>query len=295
MSFADLDPPQAVERRARPRVRWSGHPREATSVEEAPPPTTAGRVLDAARRSLAGLRPLRERAGRASAAAWRNARPALSAGREAVSHVVRVGVARFVAGLPAERPDRRTIVAVVTSLVVLTGLSAGVVASRDGGGSRGLPVVTAASILPLPALPAPRPAAAPSTAPAREPEPAVPAAPSTASVSVSGAAPASPTAPARVAKHPQPVHKHAAASRTLASAHAVPAKPAPGKAVAAKPAVATAASGPPAAKPAATAAPAKPAATAAFGKPAASAAPTKMAAKPAPAKSPPAIKPMFAR
>jgi hypothetical protein len=151
MSFADLEP--AVPEARAKTLRF----RRAVPVDLGedllPPPTVARRLLEGMRRLPPAFRSAPARARHGAIAGWRLVRPALATARQRAGHLVRIAVERFFDGLPQDRPDRPTIVAVVSCLVVLVGLSAGVLAS--GRPILARPPVAEVQVVAPPAAPTP--------------------------------------------------------------------------------------------------------------------------------------------
>ena len=130
MSFADLEPAVPEARAKTLRIRRAARAVALDLGEDLlPPPTVARRLLEGMRRLPPAFRAAPARARHGAVAGWRLARPALATARERATHLLRIAVERFFDGLPQDRPDRPTLVAVVSGLVVLVGLSAGVLAS----------------------------------------------------------------------------------------------------------------------------------------------------------------------
>jgi hypothetical protein len=208
--FDDLDPAVPVGRESPLRRAVVATAAKAASFRRA--------ILDAGRRTGQPVAAAGRRGARLAVAASRRSARALAAAGAATSREVQAGLARLGAALSGLPLGRRQGVAVAfASVIVVMGLSAGVVASRSGARSSSpmalaMPTAPAAMRVATPATPTTVATPTPATPTPATPTPATPM-PAT-------PMPATPTLPA-----PTPVTPTAAT--VVASAPAVEAAPSP--------------------------------------------------------------------
>jgi pyruvate dehydrogenase E2 component (dihydrolipoyllysine-residue acetyltransferase) len=148
---------------------------EPLRFDDLGPAEPARRELPAAvRAALAAASAARASIARSFQETARRARPAVASAREITVRAVRAGAARLLAARPARRPGGQGLALTLAGLILVMGLSAGVVASRNGPRtiSTLAPAAAAPSPMPLAGAATPAPAPAPPVEHAAEPPPA---------------------------------------------------------------------------------------------------------------------------